>query len=224
MTQAHPPTGISGTAATNSRRSPTVTTATAIAGAILFLSGTILHPARDGHGVADAGDLYGITHAVQAIGLAVQAIALTRLAAPSRRTLAARNAALAGTLAWFALIVYDGSHNPVTARYAPELVHTPADLDPAGALLVLPALLLFPAGYALLAAALVRGGGRRPGPGLLLGVGALTYWTGGLLIFAADPRSQLIQILEVIGAALYALGFALLGRARFTEQTGGQAT
>ncbi|MFB4317822.1 hypothetical protein [Actinomadura sp. 21ATH] len=195
---------------------------TAIVGAILFLAGTILHPARDGHGVAEAGDVYGITHAIQAIGLAVQAITLTCLAAASHRFPASLSAALAGTLAWLALIVYDGSHNPVTARYAPELVHTPVDLDPVGALLALPALLLFPAGHALLATALIRSGTRLPG--LLLGAGALTYWAGGLLVFAAGPRSPFIQILEVVGAALFSLGFALLGRAGFTGKPAGQAT
>ena len=196
------------------RRRYTATAVTATTGAILFLLGTILHPARDGHGVAHAGDTYAVTHAIQAIGLALQAIALANLTAPVGRRLA-RNAALTGTLAWLALIVYDGSHNPVTARYAPELVHTSADLDPGGALLVLPALVLFPTGYAVLATALVRSGARWHG--LVLGIGALTYWAGGLLIFAVSPHSPFIQILEVIGAALYSLGFGLLGRSGLTE-------
>ncbi|MFR9775755.1 hypothetical protein ACL02O_06810 [Micromonospora sp. MS34] len=190
----------------------------ATAGAILFLGGTVLHPARDGHGIAHAGDTYGVTHAIQAIGLALQALALANMASGR---LVARNTALAGTFAWLALIVYDGSHNPVSARYTPELVHKAADLDPGGMLLVLPALVLFPIGYGVLAAALVRGGAWWCG--LLLGVGALTYWAGGLFIFAAGPRSPFIQILEVIGAALYSLGFSLLGRVRFTDPGIGQA-
>jgi hypothetical protein len=57
----------------------------------------------------------------------------------------------------------------------------------------------------------------------LLGTGAVTYWAGGLLIFAATTRSPFIQILEVAGAALYALGFALLGRTRPTDQARRQA-
>lgn len=196
----------------NSRR-PTATAVFATAGAVLFLVGTILHPARDGHGVAHAGDTYGVTHAIQAIGLALQALALANTAAG--RLAGPLNAALTGTLGWLTLIVYDGSHNPVTARYAPALVHNAADLDPGGALLVLPALLLFPIGYTVLAAALVRR--RAWWPGLLLGVGALTYWAGGLFIFAAGPHSPLIQILEVIGAALYSIGFVLLARTRLTD-------
>jgi hypothetical protein len=67
---------------------------------------------------------YGVTHAVQAIGLALQAIALANLTAPAGRRLVARNAALAGVVAWFGLIVYDGAVNPATARHAPQLVHT----------------------------------------------------------------------------------------------------
>ncbi|MFI6182982.1 hypothetical protein ACIA8R_46165 [Nonomuraea sp. NPDC051191] len=201
-------------------RSSAVTMTTAIAGAVLFLLGTILHPARDGHGMAVVVDRYGITHAIQAIGLALQAVALARLT-PARR-LSAHHAALAGVLAWLALIVYDGSHNPVTARFAPELVHTSADLSPGGALFVLPGLLLFPAGYAILATSLARGGARWCA--LLLGIGALTYWLGGLLIFAAGPRSPFVQILEVIGAGLYALGFALLARTRLTAPASGRAS
>jgi hypothetical protein len=193
----------------NSRSFARMTFGTAVVGSALFLSGTILHPARDGHGVAAVGDVYGSTHAVQAIGLALQVLALANPPALAWRRFA-WNAALAGTLAWFGLIVYDGTHNPVTARYAPELVHTGADLDLGGALLAFPALLLFPAGHALLAAVLVRAG--RHWPGLLLGVGAVIYWAGGLLIFAAGPRSPLIQILEAIGAVLYTIGFSLTAR------------
>jgi hypothetical protein len=177
------------------------------AGALLFLVGTILHPDRDGHSVAAAGQAYGITHAVQAIGLALLALALANLALPTGRRLA-RNAAIAATLAWLALIVYDGAHNPVVAKYAPELVHTPADLDPGGALIAVPALVLFPAGYALLATVLVRSGARWSG--LLLATGAATYWVGALLILAAGPHTPLIQILEVSGASVFTIGLILL--------------
>jgi hypothetical protein len=191
---------------------------TAFVGGPLFLVGTILHPARDGHGVAAAGQLYGITHDLQAIGLLLQAVALVGLLASVPR-LAWRlwpwYAALIGTLSWFGLIMYDGAHNPVTARYAPDLVHTPADLDAGGAIVVLPALLLFPFGYAFLGAALDRHG--RRWTGVLLGAGAVVYTVGGLLIFAIGPSSSLIQITEVAGAAPYALAFVLLGRARLAN-------
>jgi hypothetical protein len=45
-------------------------------GAPLFLLGTVLHPARDGPGVATAGEIYGITHVIQSIGLLLVAISL----------------------------------------------------------------------------------------------------------------------------------------------------
>jgi len=101
--------------------------ATAPLGGALFLLGTILHPARDGHGIAAAGRLYAITHDVQAIGLLLQAVALAGMIASAqrsaRRHVLAAYLALVGTLAWLSLIVFDGAHNPVTARYAPDLVH-----------------------------------------------------------------------------------------------------
>lgn len=194
---------------------------TAFVGGPLFLVGTILHPARDGHGVAAAGELYGFTHDVQAIGLLLQAVALVGLLASLPRftwRLWPWYAALVSTLSWFALIVYDGAHNPVTARYAPDLVHTPADLDLGGAIVVIPALLLFPIGYAILGVALARHG--RRWTGALLGAGAVVYTVGGLLIFAISPSTPLIQVLEVAGAAPYAIGFVLLGR----PQRGGSAS
>jgi hypothetical protein len=58
------------------------------------------------------------------------------------------------------LIVADGTRNPVTAKYALELVHTTADFDPGGAIITLPALLVFPVGYVLLGRLLARHGAR----------------------------------------------------------------
>jgi hypothetical protein len=181
-------------------------------GAPLFLLGTVLHPARDGPGVAAAGEIYGTTHAIQSIGLLLVAISLASMLAPAEVAygLAGRWAwygALAGTMTWFGLLVFDGSHNPVTARFTPDLVHTPADIDTGGALIVFPALLLFPVGNALLA--LLR---PRRTPAVLVGVGAVVYTIGGLLLFVRGPASPLIQILEVCGAAPYALGCVLLTR------------
>ncbi|WP_331755745.1 hypothetical protein [Streptomyces sp. NBC_01643] len=190
-----------------------VATKAAILGGLLFLLGTALHPARDGHGVAEAGKLYGITHDLQAIGLLFQVVAiagLLALASPiSSRHATAIYTALIGTLSWFALIVYDGSHNPAIARYAPDLVHTPEDLEIGGAILVMPALVLFPIGYVVLAVALARRGMRIMG--ILLGFGAVTYVIGGLLVFVIGPHSTLVQIVEVVGAVPYALGFIVLG-------------
>lgn len=117
---------------------------------------------------------------------------------------------LLGTLSWLGLIVYDGAHNPVLARYAPELVHAGGELEPGAALIALPALLLFPLGYLVLGYDLGRHG--MVWAGVLLGAGAAIYTVGGLAIFAAGPDSAVIQPLEVVGALLYALGFVMLGR------------
>jgi hypothetical protein len=186
--------------------------AAAYLGAPLFLLGTALHPARDGPGVAAAGEIYGVTHAIQSIGLLLVAISLASTLAPAQVTYGragrwAWYGALAGTMTWFGLLVFDGSHNPVTARFTPDLVHTPADIDTGGALIVFPALLLFPLGNALLA--LLR---PRRTPTVLLGVGAVVYTIGGLLLFVLGPASPLIQIFEVCGAVPYALGCVLLAR------------
>lgn len=193
-----------------------VAATTAFIGGPVFLIGTVLHPDRDGYSIAAVGQLYGVTHDVQAIGLLFQVVSLAGVLASGGLGLGRRGAlglyaAIAGTLAWFGLIVFDGSHNPVMARYAPQLVHTPADLDAGGAILVLPALVLFPLGYVLAAFLLARHG--RTWAGWLLGTGAVVYTAGGLVIFVAGPRSPLIQTLEVAGAALYGIGFVLLGRA-----------
>jgi hypothetical protein len=192
--------------------SPNAATITAAIGALLFLLGTIVHPARDSAGVAAAGDLYGLTHAVQALGLLLQAVGLTGMV--SRIPIGEHGrwvwyAALIGTLAWLCLIVYDGAANPVMARYAPHLVHAPGGLDPGVAAIVLPALILFPFGYVALGAALARSG--RRWSGLLLGLGAVIYTIGGIFIFALGPNSRLIQIFEVVGAAMYAGGFLVFG-------------
>jgi hypothetical protein len=192
-----------------------LTMVAAPAGGLLFLLGTVLHPARDGQGIAAAGDLYGVTHGLQALGLLLQVLSLVgvyALGAPrfGRGALTALLLALIGTLLWFGLIVIDGTRNPTVARYAPEIVHTPADLSIGVSIVVLPALVLFPLGYVLLAGVLVRRGALWTG--VLLGPGAVLYTSGGLAIFALGPQSPVIQILEVAGAVPYALGFVLLGR------------
>jgi hypothetical protein len=197
------------------RRLRIVATATALTGGPLFLLGVLLHPARDGAGIAAAGQTYGITHGVEAIGLLLVAVSLVSAyaldaASLGRRGLWALLAAVVGTVLWFGLIVADGTRNPVTAKYAPELVHTTADFDPGGAIIILPALLVFPVGYVLLGRLLARQGARWPG--LLVGVGALVYWSGSIPLFAVGPRSPLIQLLEVAGAVSFAIGFVLLGR------------
>lgn len=185
----------------------------ALVGAGLFLGGTVLHPARDGAGVLEAGPLYGFTHSLQAVGLAFIGVAIANLtiARPGSTGLfGAGNLALIGTVWWLALIVYDGAHNPAMAAYAPELVHTPSALEPGAGIIVGPALLLFPAGFIWLGRALARGG--QGMTGWLLGGGALTYTVGGAMIFPLGPASPLIQALEVVGAAAHAVGLVLLAR------------
>jgi hypothetical protein len=195
--------------------------AAAFIGGPMFLIGTILHPARDGHGIAAVGELYGITHSVQAIGLLLLVVALAGMLTTVRHesswSLVGWYSALVGTLSWFGLIVYDGSHNPVMARFAPDLVHNAADLEAGGAIIVLPALLLFPLGYALLGVALYRSDLRWAG--LLAGGGALVYTIGGLLIFELGPSSPLVQTLEVAGFIPFAIGFVLLAVGIRTDQS-----
>jgi hypothetical protein len=196
------------------RRLRTVAKAAALGGGPLFLLGVLLHPARDGAGIAAAGQTYGITHGLQAIGLLLLTVGLASAYALDtakfgRQGPAAFLTAMAGTMWWFGLIVLDGTRNPVTAKYAPELVHTPADLDAASAIISLPALLVFPIGYVLLAQLLTRHGARWPG--LLVGVGAVVYWSAAIPLFAVGPQSPLIQLLEIAGALPFALGFVLLG-------------
>jgi hypothetical protein len=213
-----PEKGVTRTMDTNSirRRLQMVAKVTAFIGGPLFLLGTVLHPARDGWGMAKVGQLYGVTHDIQATGLLLQAISLVSMLALGTRVHARRDligwyAGLIGTLLWFALIVFDGAHNPVRAHYEPSLVHTTKDLDAGGTIIVFPALLIFPLGYALFALMLRRHGMK--GVALLLSVGSFVYTLGGLFIFTSGPRFALIQIFEVAGAVLYALGFILLGRA-----------
>jgi hypothetical protein len=161
------------------RQLQAVATATALAGGPLFLLGVLLHPARDGAGIAAAGQTYGTTHGLQAIGLLLVAPSLVSryaldAASLGRAGLSAFLAAVAGTVLWFGLIVVDGTRNPVTATYAPELVHTTAHFDPGGSIIILLALLVFPVGYALLGRLLARQGARWPG---LLG-GSARWRTG----------------------------------------------
>jgi hypothetical protein len=209
MTETLPaPTGLR-------RQLRTTARLTAFIGGPVFWLGTLLHPARDGWSIAAVGERYGLTHDIQAAGLTLQIVCLASMIAlgnqvTQRRDLRAWYVALVGTLLWFALIIFDGSHNPVRAEYAPSMVHEPADLDTPAALIVFPALLVFPLGYLWLARTLSRHQLRAAG--VLLGVGATAYTIGGLFIFTSGPRFGLIQIFEVTGATLYAVGYVLLGR------------
>jgi hypothetical protein len=197
------------------RRLRTIAAATGISGALIFLAAVLVHPKRDGEHIAEVGQLYGLIHGFEAIGLILQVIGLFSIFWLSinrfrPRDLTSLYAALLGTIWYFGLIVVDGTRNPVTARYAPDLVHTSADLDTATAIIVLPALLLFPLGYVLLGILNARYGARWIG--FLLGTGAVIYTTGGLAIFGLGPASPVIEILEIVGAVPYALGFIMMAR------------
>ncbi|MEV4536501.1 hypothetical protein AB0J82_22205 [Asanoa sp. NPDC049518] len=200
-----------------SRLVPRTAAAAALIGGPLFLLTVILHPARDGHDIAAHAGWYAFTHTMEAISLLVLAVSLAGVLALSTRRLASPGlaaiyTAVIGTVLWFGLIVYDGGHNPVTAKYAPDLVHTSSDIDVEGAIIVLAANVLFPLGYVLLARLLSRHGQR--GAGLLLGVGAVVYAVGGTAsLFGFGPHSMITSVVEIAGAAPFAAGFVLLGRA-----------
>ncbi|MBB2745768.1 UNVERIFIED_ORG: hypothetical protein FHR35_005631 [Microbispora rosea subsp. rosea] len=189
---------------------------TAMIGGPFFLLTVILHPARDGHDIAAGAQWYAFTHSMEAISLLVQAICLAGVLALvmnrfGPRGLTTLYTALAGTMLWFGLIVFDGGHNPVTARYAPDLVHTSKDIDIEGGIIVLAANIVFPLGYVLLALLLNRSGQRWTG--LLLGFGGVVYAIGGTAsLFGFGPHSMITSVIEIIGAAPYALGYVLLGR------------
>lgn len=194
----------------------------ALAGAGFFLVGTVLHPARDGAGVLEAGPLYGFTHSLQAVGLVFVGVAIANLTIARVDTSGvsgAGNLALIGTMWWLALIVYDGAHNPATAAYAPELVHSPDGLEPGAGLIVGPALILFPAGFIWLGRALARGG--HGASGWLMGGGALTYTIGGAMIFPLGPESALIQAFEVLGVSAHTVGLVLMARRRAVPRQAG---
>jgi hypothetical protein len=193
---------------------------TAMIGGPLFLLTVIVHPARDGHDIAAHMQWYIFTHTIEALSLLIQAICLIGVLGLGTRRLSSRGlaalfVAVVGTILWFGLIVYDGSHNPATAMYAPDRVHTSADVDFEGGTIVLAANILFPLGYVLLAILLTSHG--RRGTGLLLGFGSVVYGLGGTLaLFGFGPHSMITSVVEIAGAAPYALGYIALGR------TGGQ--
>lgn len=201
----------------DTRRLKSVVRATAMVGGPLFLLTVIAHPARDGHDIAAHAQWYAFTHSMEAIGLLIQAVCLAGVLAvaarrPGARRLTALFTALVGTILWFGLIIFDGGHNPVTAKYAPTLVHTSGDIDVMGGFVVVAANIVFPLGYLLLAGLLARLGQRSAG--ILLAVGGLVYSLGGTAaLFGFGPHSMITSVVEIAGAAPYALGYVLLGRA-----------
>jgi hypothetical protein len=50
--------------------------------------------------------------------------------------------------------------------------------------------------------------------GVLLGFGGVVYSVGGTAaLFGFGPHSMITSVIEIVGAAPYALGYVLLGRA-----------
>jgi hypothetical protein len=197
---------------------------TAVFGGLAFVAGVVLHPGRSGWEIA-AAPQYALVHEVIALGLALQLAALVGLRVLFADRLGRGAWAFwlvsAGQLLWFALIMFDGSHNPVMARLAPELVHTPADADVVTLLFVAPALILFPAGHAAWARVLQRTARLPALPAVLETVGAVVYAYGGISIFLLGPASPVISVAESVGAVLLAVGFAWsawLVRQQFDER------
>jgi hypothetical protein len=190
---------------------------TGIIGGPFFLLTVILHPARDGHDIAANAGWYIFTHTMEALSLLVLAMCLAGVLALGagrlrRSGLSAILTAMVGTMLWFGLIVFDGSHNPATAMYAPDRVHTSADVDFMSGTIVLGANILFSLGYLLLALLLGRTGRGRIG--LLLGFGGIVYALGGtVLLFGFGPHSMITSVFEIVGAAPFALGYIMLGGA-----------
>jgi hypothetical protein len=192
------------------RRIALTTWLTALFGGLAFALGVVLHPGRTGWEIA-AAPQYALVHEVIALGLALQLAALVGLRVLFADRLGRGTwtfwLVFAGQLLWFALIIFDGSHNPVMARLAPEIVHTPADRDGATLLIVVPALLCFPAGHAAWGVTFYRAARLPALPLFLAAVGACVYAYGGISIFILGPASPVISIAEIAGAVLFAFGF-----------------
>jgi hypothetical protein len=95
-----------------------------------FLLGVLLHPARDGAGIAAVGQVYGISHGLEAISLLLLAVNLVSAYVLDaqrfgRRGLSAFLTAVVGTLLWFGLIAVDGTRNPVRPAMHPTLCILP---------------------------------------------------------------------------------------------------
>lgn len=200
-----------------------------IIGGPFFLLTVILHPARDGHDIAANARWYVFTHTMEAISLLILTMCLAGVLALGTRRLPGSGlvaifTAMVGTILWFGLIVFDGSHNVATSMYAPDRVHTSADLDFMSGTIVLAANVLFPLGYLLLALLLGRTGRGRTG--LLLGFGGIVYALGGTVsLLGFGPHSMITSILEIVGAAPLALGYIMLGGTggRIHRSTAGRA-
>lgn len=198
-----------------SQRIARTTWFTALIGGLAFVLGVVLHPGRSGWEIA-AAPQYAIIHEVIALGLAVQLASLVGFRLLFRDRLG-RGAAsfwlvFAGQLLYFALIMFDGSHNPLMARLAPEIVHTPADADGATLLFVLPALIVFPLGYVAWGLALFRASLVPALPSIFSALGAILYAFGGIAIFILGPTSPVISASESIGAVMLAFGLAWSAR------------
>jgi hypothetical protein len=98
----------------------------------------------------------------------------------------------------------------VLAQFAPETVHSGADIDPNFLTIVLPVLGLFFLGYIVFGANLLAAKAPRLGSWLMT-VGAPIYIVGGINIFILGPASPTVSLIESAGAIPLGLGYILLG-------------
>jgi hypothetical protein len=122
-----------------------------------------------------------------------------------------------GQVFYICLLVVDGLLNPVLAQFAPETVHSGADIDPNSLTIVLPALLLFFLGYIVFGTSLLSAKAQPRLGSWLITLGAPIYIVGGISIFIIGPASPLVSLIEMAGAIPLGLGYILLG---FNQRSG----
>ena len=178
------------------------------AGAALFATYLMLHPARDAASVQDAP--YATIHALGGTAMALMVVGLLGFAEPARRRggrfgRTAYMMAFTGSVLWVGLLFFDAFVNPILAAYAPELVHSDTGMERqiqlfGGALvLVVSGLLLFMVGYVGLAISAAR---RR-----LMTTPAALLLSAGAVVFGGGPAVPLL--VEQIGGVLFCAGFLL---------------
>lgn len=187
-----------------------------ILGGLLFGAAVVLHPLRDGISVFNSGVAYGAIHNVGAFGLILQLFALVGLYIREAETLGQRGlmgfvVVFFGQAFYFGLLVVDGLLNPVLAQFAPETVHSGADIDPNFLTIVLPALALFFLGYIIFGTSLLAGKVQPRLGSWLVTLGAPVYIVGGISIFILGPASPVVSLIEIVGAVPLGLGYILLG-------------
>jgi hypothetical protein len=166
--------------------------------------------------VFNSGAAYGAIHNLGVFGLMLQLFALVGLYireadAIGQRGLMSFIVVFFGQLFYICLLVVDGLLNPVLAQFAPETVHSGADIDPNFLTIVLPALGLFFLGYIVFGASLLAAKAPPRLGSWMMTVGAPIYIVGGINIFILGPTSPTVSLIESAGAISLGLGYILLG-------------